>query len=113
MPTVTLQGRDTWCFGVDFFIQAALFQRTAYADWEIIREAGEYSSFSARRAVMIGRDRVAYDVLRGGRLDLGHDGGYSWHFVWKQAQAAVSRLDFEPLIVERPGAGTEYWAQRG
>ena len=32
---LTIEGGSTWAFGIEFWIQAALFERTGYADWKI------------------------------------------------------------------------------
>ena len=94
---VQMSGIDGWCFGVEFFIQAALFARTGYADWEI-----EFNdkTLEVRRALIHSFNggielNTTYRGFKPIKFALG-DNMYSWQTTWKEVQRIVSELKEVP-----------------
>lgn len=93
MNRIEIKG-DQWCFGVPFFIQAALFEHTGYADWEInLTKGPRFNNTDGQvdyivecsRVIMIDDHKKYYDTINirvGGNI-------YSFQSIFNSALEAI------------------------
>lgn len=109
--TITVSGPDQWCFGIEFWVQAALFERTGFSDFSI-RYDVTTGALSVRRNSLI---RAGGGIVHGEagieatvtppRLDAQR---FSWKAVQAWARDAVAGMTFtdwrQPLTEPRTTA---------
>lgn len=109
---IEITGPDGWCFGSNFWLQAALFERTGCADWEIIYGKAQ-GQFRVRRAVSIQRDRIGYQTFEGGQVKVHADDGYSLKGMFEAMKRAVAAMTPGDEEDTTPGCGNDWFNRKG
>ena len=96
---LVVEGGATWAFGLEFWLQAAMFERTGYADWEITISYDDKRRIGKVKRIICTDYRLGKIVKRSGLMafvnfpDL-FDSIYSTTETFDWARQLVRQLEF-------------------